>query len=261
MMRSTLLVITILILVSFQPVMSQSKKELEKQLATVNASKDSVQKLYTSLSVTYDSINKAYLAYDKMAKSIKEMIIRADYKPENASIIIDSLFINRDSVAKKIKAGIAAIRDTLKISVHIADSLRNEITHLSFIVNKYVSKGTLPPSEKELTGAWALNLRWYELSSDSLQSGIILMPTPPEYSPMTELLFLDFETAQVTFSKGDSVKCFYKVNSYAPDKPFSIELTRENKINIRLHVNPLEGELLVSYRKGKGYFYGFLRKL
>ncbi|MEI7981374.1 MAG: hypothetical protein WCI71_06945 [Bacteroidota bacterium] len=260
-MKSRLFLVSLVLIVLFQSARSQSKKELESSLAKMMVSKDSIQKQYTSLSATYDSINKAYLVYDKMAKSIKEKIIHADFKPENASKIIDSLYLDRDSVAKKIKAGIAALRDSVKIVNRISDSLRNEITNLAFVVNKYVGKGTLPPTAKELTGAWAMNLRWYELASDSLQSGIILKPAPADYSPVTKIIFIDFEFAQLNFSSGDSIKCFYKINSFAADKPFTIDFTRENKVNILLHVNPIDGELYASYRKGKGYFYGFLRKM
>jgi len=87
-----------------------------------------------------------------------------------------------------------------------------------------------------------------------------LKSTPADVNLVSKAIVFDLETVQLIFAKGDSIKCFYRVNSFSKDKPYTIDVTRENKINIRLNVNPFDGEFYVSYKKGTGYFYGFLRK-
>ena len=143
---------------------------------------------------------------------------------------------------------------------HRSDSLRTEISHLGFVVNKYIGKGTIPADKKDLSGSWDFNVRWYKIADDSIQSGINLMASSPDSNSVKRLVFLDFETVEVFFNKGDSVKCFYHVNSFAKDKPWTMDVTRGTKTNIRLNANPFDGELYVSYRKNKGYYYGFMRK-
>ena len=259
-MKFTLPVLSVLLIVLLQSAQAQSKKDLEKYLASATASKDSIQKLFTGLSSKFDSVSKACLVYDKMAKTIKEKVIKYDFNPENMGKILDSLQSNRDSAIAKEKSKFSLLRDSVKIYAHLSDSLQKEIGHLAFEVNKYVGQGTLPATEKDFIGLWTLNTRWFELADDSIQSGIILKPTPAEYNLVSKILFIDFETVQIIFSKGDSIKCFYKVNSFAKDKPFSMDITRDNKVNIRLNLNPMDNQVYVSYKRGKGYLYGFLRK-
>jgi len=259
-MKKLSVMLSVALIVLFHSVQAQSKKELEQSLAKITASQDSILKLYTGISAKFDSVNKVCLAYDNMAKVIREKLIRYDYKPENIGKIIDSLKTNNDSVLAKGVAKLSALRDSVTSLRNLSDSLRNEVSQLAFVVNKYVNKGTVPASAKDFSGSWELNLKWFEIASDSNQSGIILKPIPAGNNTILKIQFIDFETAQVFYSQGDSIKCFYVVNSFAPDKPYSINLTRENKLNLHLNVNPFDGELYVSYRKDKGYYYGFMRK-
>jgi len=239
---------------------AQSKKELGQSLAATTAAKDSIQKLYHSLSAKYDSVSRVCLGYDIMYKTIKQKVVHHDYKPADIGDIIDTLHMNRDWAFKKNNARIAVLRDSVKRLNHRSDSLRTELGHLSFVVNKYIGQGTIPFDRKDLSGTWELNTRWYKITEDSIQSGISAMAVSPDSNAVTKLIFLDAETVRVIYSKGDSLKCFYQVNSFAKDKPWTMDLTRGSKVNIRLNANPFEGELYVSYRKDKGYFYGFMRK-
>ena len=241
-------------------VQAQSKKELEKSLTATTLAKDSIKKLLTDVSNKYDSVTKACLAYDAMYKIIKEKIVHCDFKPATIGKVADSMQISVDSAFKKTKARFVSLRDSVKMLAHRSDSLRTEISHLGFVVNKYIGKGTIPADKKDLSGSWDFNVRWYKIADDSIQSGINLMASSPDSNSVKRLVFLDFETVEVFFNKGDSVKCFYHVNSFAKDKPWTMDVTRGTKTNIRLNANPFDGELYVSYRKNKGYYYGFMRK-
>ncbi|MEI7501211.1 MAG: hypothetical protein WCK84_12295 [Bacteroidota bacterium] len=259
-MKIKLLLLSVLLIVSVQLAKSQSKKELESNLTLMTASKDSIQKLLTAISARHDSVSKACLAYDAMYKTIKEKIVHYDFKPTNFNKIADSMQISVDSAFKKSKARFVALSDSVKMLSRLSDSLRNEIGHLAFMVNKYIGKGTVPADKKDLSGTWEFNVRWYKLAGDSIQSGINLMTSSPDSNSITKLVFVDFETVLVIFSKGDSIKCFYQVNSFAKDKPWTMDITRGTNISIRLNANPFDGELYVSYRKGDGFYYGFMRK-
>jgi hypothetical protein len=259
-MKRLSVMLSVALIVLFHSVQAQSKKELEQSLARVTTSQDSLQKLYTGLSAKYDSVRKVCLAYDNMAETIREKLIRYDYKPENIGKIIDSLKTNNDSVLAKGVAKLSALKDSVTSLRNLSDSLRSEVSQLAFVVNKYVNNGTLPATVKDFSGSWDLNLKWLETTNDSSICGIVLKPIPAGDNTIRKIHFIDFETAQVHFSQGDSIKCFYVVNSFAADKPYSINLTRENKLNLSLSVNPFDGDLYISYRKDKGYYYGFMRK-
>jgi len=259
-MKVKLLLLSVVLIVSVFSAQAQSKKELENNLTKTTLAKDSIQKLFNELSVKHDSVAKACLAYDAMYKIIKEKIVHHDFKPANIGKVADSMQISVDSAFKKTKARFVGIRDSVKMLTRLSDSLRTEISHLSFVVNKYIGKGTVPADKKDLSGSWDFNVRWYKIAEDSIQSGINLMNHAPDSNSIKKLVFHDFETVVVIFSKGDSLKCFYTVNSFAIDKPWTMDLTRAPKINIRLNVNPVDGELYVSYRKNKGFYYGFMRK-
>lgn len=172
----------------------------------------------------------------------------------------NSMQISIDSAFKKTKARFIGLRDSVKMLTRLSDSLRTEIGHLGFVVNKYIGKGTIPADKKDLSGTWDFNVRWYKIAEDSIQSGINLMASPPDSNGVTKLVFIDFETVIVIFSKGDSIKCFYQVNSFSSDIPWTMDLTRTPKVDIRLNANPFDGELYVSYRKNKGFYYGFMHK-
>jgi hypothetical protein len=259
-MKIKLLILSVLLIAAGQSLHAQSKKELESSLNAATASKDSIQKLLTGLTVKYDSVHKAFLAYDAMYKTIKEKLVTHGFEPKNMGEILDSLKLENDTVIAKIKARMTGLKDTVQTLNHLNDSLKTDIGHLKFMVSQFMGKGTVPATQKDLTGTWALTLKWYELANDSIKSGIILMPVPTEYNIVTQIIFLDVETATVIYSKGDSIKCFYKVNSFAQNKPWSIDLNRGNEVNIRLNVNASGGELFASYRMPKGYFYGYMRK-
>jgi hypothetical protein len=259
-MKFKLFLLSVLLAVTVLSMQAQSKKELESSLAKTTTSKDSIQKLYDGLSLRFDSISKACLAYDAMYKIIKEKIVHCDFKPATIGKVADSMQISVDSAFKKTKARFVALRDSVKMLSHRSDSLQTEISHLSFVVNKYIGKGTIPGDSKDLAGSWDFNVRWYKIAEDSIQSGINLMGSSPDSNFITKLIFHDFETVMVIFSQGDSIKCFYQVNSFANDKPWTMDITRLPKVNIRLNLNPFDGELYVSYRKNKGFYYGFMRK-
>ncbi len=259
-MKKLSILLSLVLVVLFQSVQAQSKKELEQSLARVTASQDSLQKLFTGLSAKYDSVSKVCLAYNNMAETIREKLIRYDYKPENIGKIIDSLKTKNDSVLAKGVAKLKILRDSVTTLKQLSDSLRIKVSKLAFAVNKYVNTATMPATVKDFSGLWDLNLKWLETTNDSSQCSIILKPTPAGNNTIVKIQFIDFETAQVQFSQGDSIKCFYAVNSFAVDKPYSINLTRESKLNINLNVNPFDGDLYVSYRKDKGFYYGFMRK-
>ena len=259
-MKLNIFLLSVLLVAVIFPAQGQSKKDLEKSLAATTVAKDSIQKLLTELSTRHDSVTKACLAYDAMYKIIKEKIVHCDFKPATIGKVADSLQISIDSAFNKTKARFVSLRDSVKLLKRFSDSLRTETNHLSFVVNKFIGKGTIPVDKKDLSGKWEFNVRWYKVAGDSVQSGINLMSSSPDSNSVTKLVFLDFETVQVFLSKGDSVKCFYKVNSFAKDKPWTMDVTRGTNVNIRLNANPIDGELYVSYRKGNGFYYGFMRK-
>lgn len=259
-MKRKIIVLTLLLIALSISLYAQKKKDLEKDLAACTAAKDSIQKTLAGLTTKYDSVSKACLSYDKMKQTIKEKVTKTNFQNENIGKIIDSLQINRDSALVRAKAKLPVVRDSVKSLNRLCDSLRKEVGHLTYMINKYIGKGTIPATAKDFSGSWTFNTRWFELADDSIQSGIILKPTPIDVNLVSKAIVLDFETVQVIFAKGDTIKCFYKVNSFSKDKPYTIDLTRESKVNIRLNVNPFDNELYVSYRRGKGYFYGFLRK-
>lgn len=259
-MKHCLLFLTLILTISIQPLKAQSKKELEAQVLKLTAEKDSVQQLLNKVSGQFDSVNKMYLEYHLVYKTMTEKEIPYKFKPKDIGKLLDSLKLTRDSVIAGIRARVTYIRDSLRNLNRVIDSLHTENKHLNFVINKYIGKGTVPATLKDLSGTWVLNTRWFEFANDSIQSGILLMPTPPDQNPLSKVVFTDAETALLIFAKGDSIKCFYRVNSFSSDKPYSIDLSRDSRVNIRLLANPAEGELYVSYRKGKGYFYGFIRK-
>jgi hypothetical protein len=259
-MKRKILFVFLFLTASFCSVYAQSKKELESQKVQLTRERDSIQALLTKVSGQFDSIHKIYLEYDKMYKALRDKEVNYAFKPENTGKILDSIHLNRDSVISKIKIRVALVRDSVKKLNRIIDSLNLENKSLNFVVNKYIGKGTIPATSKDFTGVWKFNTRWFEFAVDSIQSGVILSRTPAELNPIEKIVFLDHETALLIFSKGDSTRCFFKINSFANDMPFSMDISRENKVNIRILMNPVDGELYVCYRKPKGYLYGFIRK-
>jgi len=173
-MKRKFTLLSVLLIVLSISAYAQSKKDLEKELASVKASKDSLQKVQNSLSLKYDSVSKVSIAYDKMKQTIKEKVTKHDFKPDGIAKIIDSLQANRDSVLAKANAKLPVVRDSLKAMKLLCDSLQKEIGHLVYVVNKYVGKGTVPATTKDFIGSWTFNTRWFELADDSIQSGIVL---------------------------------------------------------------------------------------
>lgn len=254
---------------------AQDKKELEHQLAECKTTKDSIQMALTQLTKTYDSIRVRYLEYDTMYQVIKDKYIGFEFDPANLAHIVDSLRAQRDSTLIK-SASKALGPDTTKAtptdvaalvavsedgsSKLLTDSLQQEINHFRFIFDQYFVKGTIPQATADLNGTWKVSLQWFEITRSGDRSGVNLMPLRPDNLFVTSIKFVDAELAELTLNNGVNVKCFYKVNGFSKDKPYSIDFNKWKEVDNRLFVNPREGELYVSYQKGNGFFHGFMRK-
>ncbi|MEI6575994.1 MAG: hypothetical protein WCO63_07450 [Bacteroidota bacterium] len=275
-MNSKALLLTVFMLIPFLFVEAQSKKDMEKDLAKAKLEKDSLQKVISKLSANIDSTGKVIVArkkvgdsiqkevsiYEDMYKVLLEKVVKYKFAPDKISGIIDSIWLKKDSLQIITKAKFVVAKDSLRKSNLVKDSLTIEISHLHYVVAQCLGKGTIPMIQAQLNGTWTLNFQWYKIAEDSLQSGINILPSPADVHVAIQIVFIDAEMAEVTLSSGTAVKCFYKVNSFSNSKPYSIDLNRGSDINIRLNCNPTNyGELQVSYRKGNGYFSGYMRKI
>jgi hypothetical protein len=268
-MKKATLVMTVVFLLVACFAQAQSKKDLENELAKTKTEKDSVQKVAMMTKVkldstikAYDSVYKAFLVYESVYKTLAEKVTRYAFDPTKTAIVIDSLRAKRDSLIAGSDRKTLAARDSLKKVSWLRDSLVNDANNLRYVVAQCIGKGTIPRIQSELNGTWTLNFQWYELSNDSLKTGINLRPSPTEYPVAIKIVFIDQEMAEVTLSNATTVKCFYKITGFSADKPYIIELSRGADLNVRLSANPTGyGELQVSYKKGNGYFSGYMRKI
>jgi hypothetical protein len=272
-MNRKFLWITIILAIANYYVCAQSKKDLDKDLANCKASRDSIQKDLDSLTLAYDSIRTRYLQYDTMYSVIKEKYIGFDFKPANVVRVVDSLRAKRDSTLIKSAMSNNAKTDSISEKTDIAqlvsastnqdliDSLQEEINHFRFVFEQYFADGTIPQSQNDLIGIWKVRLQWFELANESEKTGLYLKPAGSNNPYLISIQFVDTELAELTLNSGAKVKCFYKVNSFSKDKPYSIDFSKWKEVDNRLFISPSStGELNVSYKKGDGYFYGFMRK-
>lgn len=263
-MKKQLILLTLLLAGAAFTAQAQSKKDLEKDLKTANAKNDSIQKAYNELLAKTDTSKKGTTVTDSV-----NVVVVAITKDSAGTVV------KTDTTVKVVTAAAApatataptpnatfGISGTPSSTGDQIEALRAENERLKYIVNQYFGRGTIPAKPEDFGGLWALSLQYFKVTDDTSKSGLINVPAPPQSRVATQVIFIDFELAEITFSSGEAMKCFYKINSFSNTQPYSIDFTKGPELNVRLQVNPTSGsELQVSYKKGSGYYSGYMRKM
>lgn len=253
-MKTKLILLVLFLFGGILTIQAQSKKDLEKDLNATKTEKDSILRAYTKLKAKNDSLQKVLNVISGIDTSIQNQVL-SDSSVKRS---------NLDSTTKsstKTNTPQAPVSNN-KTSNSQLDELRSENERLKYTLNQYFGKGTIPATQKDLTGLWALSLQYFKITEDSSKSGLITVPAPGTSRAAVRIIFIDYELAEITYNTEETVKCFYKVNSFSATQPYSIDFTKGPELTTRLQVNPTSGnELQVSYKKGNGYYSGFMRKM
>lgn len=275
-MKKQIVFLLILLLGTFTSAQAQSKKDLEKQLKEANAKNDSLQKANEALKAKADSGKISIAPIDTASKTITlevtkvtgdsaVVVVKRDTMVSKNDSLTKVVSVNSDTVKKTGEPSVVVapvIKNTPKTTGYQPEDLRTENEHLKYIINQYFGKGTIPLKADDFHGLWLMSMQYFKITDDSAKSGLINVPAPPDIRTPVRIIFIDFELAEVSFSSGEPMKCFYKINAFSSTQPYSIDLTKGPELNVRLQVNPTSGtELQVSYKKGNGYFTGYMRKM
>lgn len=241
-------IITLVLLIGLYSgnLFGQSKADLTLKI-------DSLTKANTVLKKKLDSVTVYTIPY----KEIRKRIIRYDYKPTDFPKILDTILLRRDSTA----LGVKVLNDSLSHLVVQNHAQKEEIDRLKYFVEQFVGgNGILPANAKDLIGIWGINVFGFKVIGDTARSGLVA-DALTNTDKLIQINLIDAEFAEVQFSGGEVVKCFYKINAFSTTAPYYIDFNKGEELNLRLYINHTDTGMKVSYKgKSNTLLYGFMKR-
>ncbi len=241
-------IITLVFFITFCSVnlFGQSKADLVLKI-------DSLKSANALLKKNLDSVTQYTILY----KEIRKKVIRYNFKPTDFPKILDSILLRRDSTA----LGVKVLYDSLSRLAAQNRSQKEEIAKLKYFVEQFGGNEVLPANTKDLMGIWGVNVFGFKVIGDTARNGLVVdMLTNTD--KLIQINLIDAEFAEVQFSSGKIVKCFYKINSFSTTAAYYIDFSKGDDLSIRLYIIHTETGVKVSYKgKNNTLLYGSMKRI
>jgi len=225
---------------------AQSKTDLLLEI-------ESLKKTNATLKKKLDSVT----VYTIPDTEIRKRIIRYNYKPADFPKILDTILLRRDSTA----LGVKVLNDSLSSLAALNHTQQEEIGKLKYFVEQFGGNGVLPANAKDLMGVWGINVFGFKVIGDTARNGLVA-DAQTNTDKLIQINLIDAEFAEVQFSGGEVVKCFYKINAFSTTAPYYIDFNKGEELNLRLYINHTETGIKVSYKgKNNTLLYGSMKRI
>ncbi|WP_018343939.1 hypothetical protein [Cytophaga aurantiaca] len=240
--------ITLALFITFcsSSVFGQSKSDLLLQI-------DSLKKANVLLKKNLDSVSQYTIVY----KEIRKKVVRYNFKPADFPKILDSILTRRDSTV----LGTKLLHDSLSRVNTQNLAQKDEIAKLKYFVEEFGGNEVQPSNAKDLMGVWGLNLSGYKVIGDTARNGLVVDKLT-NTDKLVQINLIDTDFAEVQFTSGKTIKCFYKINSFSTNGAYYIDFSKGDDLNIRLYIIQTETGMKVSYKgKGNTLLYGVMKRI
>ncbi|MCW3787859.1 hypothetical protein [Plebeiibacterium sediminum] len=247
-------------------VASQNKKEVQFTLDTLN-------KAHENLLLDYQDLQQQWKEQNQFFEHVKSNFFPAEdinISVNQAPDKFDSIY--NDIIKKVVKLG--------EINSSISDSLRKEISLNQELIAKNkvysdlilsaLNSASFPSNEADIIGKWELFLNPVMIQGNPYESGIIgyntlVVDDSISVHNITMIEFEPEELATIYFTGGIQQKCFYSINNFSKNSPYSIQFSKQDEFKMTLVVSPMPNGLMVSYEAPNKtdkvlYFYGLMKK-
>ena len=245
---------------------SQTKKEVQFTLDTLN-------KAHLTLLQDYQELKKQWKEQNSFFEHVKNNFFPAadiNIPISEAPDKFDSIY--NDIVKKVVKLGEinSSISDSLKKQITLNQELISENKIYHKLILSALHSSSFPSNESDIIGNWDLFLNPVMIQGKPYESGII------GYNPYTlddsigvhsikKIEFEKDELATIYYTGGIQQKCFYSINNFSKNSPFSIQFSKQEEFKMTMTVSPMPNGLMVSYEAPNKtdnvlYFYGLMKK-
>ncbi len=245
---------------------SQTKKEVQFTLDTLSKAHNTLLQDYQDLKQQWKEQNKFFEHVKSNFFPTEDINISINEAPDKFDLIYN------DIVKKVVKLGEinSSISDSLKKEIALNQELisKNKVYH--DLILSALNLPSFPSNESDIIGQWQLFLYTVRIKGEPYESGIIgYHPLVVEDSiSVHNIIKIEFEQeelATIYFKGGIEQKCFYSINNFSKNSPYSIQFSKQDEFKMTLSVSPMPSGLMVSYEvPGKTdnvlYFYGLMKK-
>ncbi len=245
---------------------SQTKKEVQFTLDTLN-------KAHQTLLQDYQDLKQQWKEQNNFFEHVKSNFFPAadiNISINKASDKFDSIY--NDIVKKVVKLGEinSSISDSLKKEVALNQELISQNKVYQSLILSALNSGSFPSNETDIIGSWDLFLNPVMIHGNPYESGIIgLNPFAVADSVsvhnINKIEFDKDELATIFFTGGIQQKCFYSINNFSKNAPYTIQFSKQEEFKMTMSVSPMPNGLMVSYEASNKtdkvlYFYGLMKK-
>lgn len=261
-----LIFITFFVIVNYSFLQSQTKKEVQFSL-------DTLQKSHKLLQQDFQLLQKEWQKQNQFFEHVKSSF----FNISDVNMSIDKAFNHFDTINNAINKQMKNLNESNNVLIDSIQLLNSSITQLSE-QNKYYSKlllsslnkASFPQTEMEFIGAWNLFLDPVQISGKPFESGLIsynqfLSVNSIKQQNLYKVVFSADEIATIYYTGGKVQKCFYSIINFSPNSPYSILFSKQEEFKLTMQVSPLTSGLMVSYElplktEKVLYYYGLMKK-
>lgn len=263
---STFSLLFIIFLSCLPSASAQTKKEIQFSL-------DTLTKAHQALQKEYNELQEAWREYDAFYEYVKNRLFPKELNNTPLSEAIPTFnaalkMMNQDS--DLLKDSLHLISDSLMKTQAQLSATEAKLSTYSDILMTSLSTASFPQTEKDLLGSWDLFLSPVQLSGEPTEAGIIgihpfNIPDSIKQHQIYKIEFAPDELATITFSNGNSQKCFYSIDDFNPQSNYTIHFSKQDEFKLTIHVSVLPQGLQASYEipvetDNAIYFQGLMKK-
>lgn len=244
---------------------SQTKKEVMQQNEQLRLQVGEYESVM-------DSLDKVGDEFDMFLKHIQTNYIKneKDTSIQTIQSSLDSIMLTDNSEDAVGNDSLKILTDSIKSIQGYVGEVMDENGLLKEIIRGGMKLNDYPQSAVDVLGTWSFSNTLVGLHKDSLANGLVSysrMDIPDAFlsGMVSQVVFSEGELADIFFRDGKSEKCFYKINNFSKDKPYTIAFDRRNSNSLVLMITALPDGLQFSYNGGgtKGkeiYHIGYMTK-
>lgn len=238
------------IVFSINNVNSQSKREIEQQ-------NQALKRIIVLDEIKMDSLEKVNMLNLHFINYFVEKYVPAspDLTLSQAQKYLDSLMSNSLASGKEqvLTDSIVKLQDSLRAMALYTDSIMEVDATIKTILGMKLEQTNYPQSPNDFFGVWSLVIDPLRMIMDSLYTGIaaqnrMILPKNVERGMIKKINFIDTDFAELVFMNGTTEKCFFDIDNFSKDQPYTIHFNGKDDINLYLLVQHLPEGIQVSYQ-------------
>ncbi|TLX71481.1 hypothetical protein E9993_20220 [Labilibacter sediminis] len=250
----------------FSSVKSQTKKEIQFSL-------DTLQRAYNSLEEENKTLQKEWKIQNQFFEHVKSSLLPAsdiNLSVDEALIKFDDIINMQKNTADSLVSANSILSDSLVKVNENNDKLIQENESYSNLLMSSLNKASFPKSQKEFIGVWDLFLDPVQISGEPFESGIISYNHFVDNDSIMKhniykIEFSADDIATLYFTGGIEQKCFYSIKDFSINSPYIIRFSKQDEFKLTMQISTLPSGLVASYEipdKSEKviYFYGLMKK-